>query len=776
MKRKAHLFGIRHHGPGSAALLKGALDALDPACVLIEGSTEGDALIQHAALPGMKPPLAMLFYAADEAANAVFAPFAEFSPEWVAMQWALAHGRSVRFIDWPAAVSLALTKAAREERLAALERKAAELTENSDGEDPEEGASEAPTIRLDPLDLLAEAAGYGDGESFWNGLIEQHGSGQSPLEIFAAIEAAMTEARQHQADAGGMSDAEWLREKRREAFMRGHIRDALKQHDGEVAVVIGAWHVGGLRTETTVAEDRAIVKDLPRVKVEATWAPWSDGRLSYASGYGAGVISPGWYRHLWSLYSSDRHDGPEAFAAVWQARTAALLRQEGFDASTASAIEAARLALGLASMRGLSVPGLAEMRDASLSSLCHGDDIPLAMIERRLYIGSRIGEIDEAVPQMPLAKDFELWCRRTRLKPEETASEIKLDLRSEAGLLKSTFLHRLNLIGVHWGRLIDAEAGRGTYREIWSLAWSPDMSVGLAEAFVWGLTIEQAAAAATIDRGRNANGIAALSELVRGVLVADLPEAASACIDLLQAAAVQNNDITDLMNAVAPLVRIVRYGTARKLPEPELRALITALSVEVNAGVRIGSRQLDDDAASQRIIAMRAYDEALGLFGDPALLAEWRRQLALLVDDEQAAAPVVGFSLRRLHDLSLWDEPRLSAAFSRQIVGESPTRAGAFIEAFISGSAEVLIQDQTLLFLIDEWLCGLDEEVFVESLPLFRRALTGFDAVGRKRIMERIAGGRKERSAAPDVIEDNPAFERALPLLKTILGMDAHDF
>ncbi|MBB2673902.1 UNVERIFIED_ORG: hypothetical protein GGE44_003471 [Rhizobium esperanzae] len=39
--------------------------------------------------------------------------------------------------------------------------------------------------------------------------------------------------------------------------------------------------------------------------------------------------------------------------------------------------------------------------------------------------------------------------------------------------------------------------------------------------------------------------------------------------------------------------------------------------------------------------------------------------------------------------------------------------------------------------------------------------------------MERIAGGKTERSAAPDLIEDNPAFERALPLLKTILGIDA---
>ncbi|WP_267553996.1 DUF5682 family protein [Rhizobium rhizogenes] len=773
MKRKAHLFGIRHHGPGSAALLKGALDALDPACVLIEGSPEGEDLIQYAGLAGMKPPLAMLFYAADEAANAVFAPFAEFSPEWVAMQWALTHKRPVRFIDWPASVSLALGKLAREEALAAFQKKLEEEEAGAEtSANTEAVVSDSSSVRLDPLDLLAEAAGHSDGESFWNGLIEQGADSQSPLEIFAAIETAMTEARQHQADAGGMSETEWLRENRREAFMRGHIRDALKTYEGEVAAVVGAWHIGGLRAETTVAEDRSIIRDLPKIKVEATWAPWSDGRLSYASGYGAGVISPGWYRHLWGLYSGERREGPEAFAAIWQARTAALLRQEGFDASTASAIEAARLALGLASMRGLSVPGLAEMRDASLSSLCHGDHVQLAMIERQLYIGDRIGEIDAAVPQMPLARDFEAWCRKTRLKPDEAANDIKLDLRSEAGLLKSTFLHRLNLIGIHWGRLIDAEAGRGTYREIWKLVWSPDMSVGLAEALVWGLTIEQAAGAATIDRGRKADGVAQLSDLVRGALVADLPDAASACIDLLQAAAVQSSDITDLMNAVAPLVRIVRYGTARKLPEPELRALINALGAEVNAGIRIGSRQLDDDATSKRMMAMRAYDEALGLFADVALLEEWRRQLALIVDDDQVVTPVVGFSLRRLHDLGLWDETQIAAAFSRKIIGETAAKAGAFVEAFIAGAAEVLIQDQALLFLIDEWLCGLDEEVFVESLPLLRRALSGFDLIGRKRIMERIAGGRTERSVAMETTEHNPVFERALPLLKQILGMD----
>ena len=133
------------------------------------------------------------------------------------------------------------------------------------------------------------------------------------------------------------------------------------------------------------ADDRALIKDLPRVKVEATWVPWTDSRLSTFSGYGAGVISPGWYRHLWSLYTREDLPGAEEFASAWQSRTAFKLREEGYTAPTASAIEATRLALGLAALRDLPMPGIAEMREASLAAMCDGNPVPLAMLERKLY-------------------------------------------------------------------------------------------------------------------------------------------------------------------------------------------------------------------------------------------------------------------------------------------------------------------------------------------------------------------------------------------------------
>jgi len=756
-KERVHLLGIRHHGPGSAALVRQALDALDPECVLIEGAPEADELIRFVAAEGMKPPVALLLHAADDANAAVFLPFAEFSPEWQAMRWAVQHSRAVHFCDWPAAVSLALALESAQEK-------------------PVEGDSASRRQSdPDPLDEMAEAAGYGDGEAFWNSLIEQYGGrGANALDLFRAIETAMTEAR----GFAVLNDADALKQSRREAFMRTRLREAMQDHAGTIAVICGAWHVSALRSVVSASSDKALLKNLPKVKVEATWVPWTDSRLSVFTGYGAGVLSPGWYGHLWGLYTGagdrgSRDSGASEFAAVWQAKTAGTLRAEGFSAPTASAIEAARLALGLAAMRGLSVPGLVEMRDATLAAMCHGDALPMMILEQKLYIGEQVGAIGDDVPQMPLAKDLAAWQKKTRLKADDIDVEVRVDLRSEAGLLKSTLLHRLTLIEVPWGRLIEAEAGRGTFREVWMLRWKPELSVALAEALIYGVTIEQASGNAARERAKASPSVTEVADLIRAALVADLAEAATDCITYLQALAMRASDLTDLMQAVAPLVRVLRYGTARKLPEEALRALIVSLSAEVNAGVRTGSHGLDEETTAKRVQAMQQYDEALRLFGDEGLAQAWRVQLGAMVEDAQVTAALAGLSLRRLHDGRSWEMERVAAAFSRQMSGHAPQHSGAFLEGFMSGGGEVILHDSALLRLVDAWLSEISEQDFVESLPLLRRSLSGFDSVSRRRLMELVKQSRNVVSGEVARVGegDNPAFAASLPLLCQILGI-----
>ncbi|MCZ8373778.1 MAG: DUF5682 family protein [Beijerinckiaceae bacterium] len=777
MDTRLHLLGIRHHGPGSAASVLQALDLIDPDIVLIEGVPEADDLIHYAALPGMQPPLALLVHGVEDPSLAIFLPYAEFSPEWQAMLWAIRKRRPVRFIDLPAAVSLAVAAQERDFVLPFVEVDGPGLadTETSGPETsadvarPDDDRSSLPGP-IDPLDRLAELTGYPDGESWWNALVETRGAS---TELFRSIEDAMTALRGAEPDRFADDPARRLREERREAQMRLAIRDALKQSPGPVAVICGAWHVPALRQPVPVTTDKAVLRDLPRIKVNATWIPWTDERLAAQSGYGAGVISPGWYRHLWTTYGGTGLASAEAFAAGWQTKVAQALRDAGHSGATASAIDAARLSISLAALRGHATPGLDEMRDATLAALCHGDEIPYRLIERRLFIGESIGSIDESTPQMPLAADLARWQKRLRLKPQALAEQISLDLRSEAGLQKSTLLHRLLIIAVPWGVLVDAGRQRGTFREVWTLSWAPELSVKLAEALVYGVTIEQAAANRSVALAKERRSVGELAGLVRQCLLADLPEAAELCIGALQAAAVNAGDMAGLMQAVPPLVSVLRYGTARPYPESALRALVSALCVEVNAGLYGATQNLADDAARNIHAAIRAYDEALQLQGDSRFTEAFLLELERIAHGASTVALLAGFALRRLHDRGALAGGMTASLFSRRLSPSVPPKECAdFLEGFLDGAAQIVAQDRTLLGLVDEWLMAQDEAAFVEILPMLRRSFSSVEAAGRRLLLQALdtpaAGTAK---GAPEGTL-SPAFDEALPLLLTILGLD----
>lgn len=214
------LLGVRHHGPGSARAVRAALEAARPRVVLIEGPPEADTLIPLAADPEMRPPVALLAHAVDEPGRSAFWPLADFSPEWVAVRWALEHEVPARFIDLPATHTLAWEKTEEKEEEEAEEKEEEEAA-TAPGTTADESAA-GQRMRVDPLAALAEAAGHDDPERWWEDVVEHRGGAgeRDVFAPFAAVAEAMAALRETYGSGGRDRDPV------REAHMRLRLRAA----------------------------------------------------------------------------------------------------------------------------------------------------------------------------------------------------------------------------------------------------------------------------------------------------------------------------------------------------------------------------------------------------------------------------------------------------------------------------------------------------------------------------------------------------------------------
>ncbi|MFD0684619.1 DUF5682 family protein [Actinomadura fibrosa] len=820
---RVEVYGIRHHGPGSARALRTALEDFKPDAVLIEGPPEADPIVELAADDGMVPPVALLAYSPGQAApdgtgrSAAFWPFAEFSPEWQAIRYALGAGASVRFCDLPAANQLvpptsdapdtpsapdvsdapgapeapdasdipsapeapgapdapsapsapdAADAADAAEDTPSPTSDAPDAVEGTPGPTPgdREGAEES--IRQDPLGWLARAAGYDDTERWWDDVVEHRTGGPSP---FPAIAEAMTELRaQLRLEEDGAPSGEALREEQREAHMRRTLRRALKDGYERVAVVVGAWHVPALLAKTPAAHDDRTLRGLPKTKVAMTWVPWTHGRLAGRSGYGAGVRSPGWYHHLFTA--------PDRPIERWLTDAARVLREEDLHVSSAHVIEAVRLAETLAALRGRPLAGLDEVTEATRAVLCEGADLPVELIRKRMAVGERLGAVPERTPMVPLQRDLQAEQRRLRLKPSALEKEQDLDLRKPTDLERSHLLHRLRLLDVDWG--VPAETGRskGTFRETWDLLWRPEFDVELIEASAWGTTVRGAATARAEALAAEAESLADLTSAAERCLLADLGGALPAVMGALADRAAVDTDVGHLMSALPALVRALRYGDVRGTSTGPLRTVVDGLVVRVCVGLPPAVSGLDDDAARDVLTRVDAVHGALSLLADEGHIERWRRTLEGLIARPDGLHGLLEGRLTRL----LMDAGRLDdvpARMARAVsTGTAPDRAAAWVEGFLSGGGLMLMHDEALLRLVDAWISGLPAGSFTDVLPLLRRTFGAYAAAERRAIGERVR--RLGTAPAPRPSTENLDTTRAAPATTTalqILGWTPHD-
>ncbi|MFF8907021.1 DUF5682 family protein [Streptomyces olivaceoviridis] len=809
------LLGVRHHGPGSARAVRTALDAARPAAVLIEGPPEADALIPLAADPGLRPPVALLAHAVDEPGRSAFWPFAGFSPEWVALRWALEQGVPARFIDLPATHTLAWQK------------EADESGHGDDGDDGDEGddagesgpasdpgSGHGDQVRVDPLAVLAEAAGYDDPERWWEDVVEHRGPGaRDPFAPFAAVAEAMAALRERYGAGGHPRDLV------REAHMRLRLRDARKEFGDAVAVVCGAWHVPALRERTTVTADRALLKGLPRTRTDLTWVPWTHRRLARSGGYGAGIDSPGWYGHLFHA--------PDRPVERWLTKVARLLREEDRIVSSAHVIESVRLAETLAALRGRPLPGLGETTDAVRAVLCEGSDVPLELVHDRLVVGDVLGEVPESAPAVPLQRDLARQQRSLRLKPEALERELELDLRGDTDAGRSRLLHRLRLLGVGWGEPARSRGSTGTFRETWRLRWEPELSVRVAEAGVWGTTVHAAARAKAEADATAARALADVTALAEQCLPAGLPDALPVVMRALADRAALDTDVGHLAQALPALVRSLRYGDVRGTDTGALAEVAAGLAERVFVGLPPACVALDTDAAEEMRGHVDAVHTAVGLLtesltgvstgaadggaaeptggGDGAgatatagavgegmgaaaagggLRGRWRAVLRVLALRDTAPGVIRGRAVRLLLDDGVLAPEEAARLMGLALSpGTPPAAAAAWVEGFAGGGGGLLlVHDERLLALLDTWLTGVPADAFTDVLPLLRRTFAAYEPGVRRTLGELVRrgpGGRPGGDTAQGATlpgfaaePDTGRADAVLPVLRLLLGLD----
>ncbi|WKG02857.1 DUF5682 family protein [Mycolicibacterium sp. HK-90] len=688
-----HVLGVRHHGPGSARAVVSELDRIQPDIVVIEGPADANALTTDVDHTDMVPPVAIMAYAVDDPAVSVFWPFGAFSPEWQALLWAVRHQVPVRFCDLPAATVLAQ----RDQR--------------------HESSS---FVRVDPIGALAEAAGYDDPERWWDDVVESRTDGTG----FEAITEAMRTVRELEPDEDDPI------EHQREANMRQVIRKAAKEFS-TVVVVCGAWHAPALAGKLPAASgDSALLRGLPKVKSATVWVPWTHSRLAAASGYGAGIRSPGWYQHAFL----ERERPVE----TWLTLAARALRGHDIFVSSAHVIEGVRLANALAAMRGRAHPGLSEVNEATEAVLCEGSDTRFGLIVRELVVGERLGNIPEHLPMVPLLADITKQQKSLRLKPDATAKQVTLDLRKPNDLAKSHLLHRLAVLDIPWGES-ETASGQGTFKEPWILQWQPEFAVKVVVSSVWGNTVYRACKAKLADTAQNATHLGEVTAAIEAALLGGVDEAVPQLLVILENKAAVDRDLTELMAALPALARSLRYGDVRRTDAGALGAVTTSLLRRVNVGLPATLTGLGPEAAAEMLAHINAVTGTVDLLGAD-VRAEWLATIARLADRDDLHGSLVGRFVRIGVDGAVFTTTEAARRMRRALsIGAPADEKSAWIEGFLSGNGLLLVHDTELLSVIDEWLTGLTATEFTDVLPLVRRTFSTFDAGIKRNIGHAVA-------------------------------------
>lgn len=720
-----NIFGVRHLSPGASWHLLQMLETKKPRCVLIEGPSDATPFMCDVAAKQVKPPIALLAYTTELPIETILYPFASYSPEYQAICWAVRNRKEVRFIDLPSGRMLKLKQEHRSE----------------------EAAEKAGAFYRFHHGLYEKVAKYSDEddyESYWERHFEHDLNQGSYNDGLSYQSAQMRElVEEHELEAVPFDYSYNLI---REAYMRREIEQAVK--DGyqpqDMVVIVGAYHVSGIRSGLPGMTNDEL-KKITEAPSQITLMPYSYLRLSSRTGYGAGNRAPYYFEIMWEAMKGERLGD---LSAIYLSKVAKYLRSKGHNASSASTIEAVRLANALTGMRNGTIPVLKDLHDAAVTCFGGGELAVVAEALNHTDIGTAIGSLPEGVSQTPVQEDMTQELKRLKLTNYKSAvaQELTLDLREnlkvkskEAAFIdlnRSTFLHRLQVLGIHFAEKQRVSQDSASWAEKWILRWTPEVEIEIVEANLKGETIEIAAAYQLKEQLNDCTDVALAAKIVRMACESQLTRIFDNALSTLQRLLVDSNNFTEMADAADELSVLTRFGDLRQFRTEPLVPILQQLFLRASL-LLVSASSCDDKAANIILRGINTMELISQQQFEIVDVETWQKELSRLAwrDDLNTKLSGVAFSILLEHNLA--SEEDCAKEVSRRLSPGVPADLGAgWFEGLSGRNRYALLSRVSLWRELDTYVSQLDDDEFARSVVFLRRAFGSFEPNQKNSIAE----------------------------------------
>ena len=739
-----HIFGVRHLSPGGAWHLRALLDRVRPKAVLVEAPADVDSLMKDLTKSGTKPPIAILAYTDSVPVRTFVYPLAQYSPEYQAILWAKENKARVEFIDLPSDIFLGLQDVELE-RAEKVRKRAEEMdsTETDDG--PATASGDSPAFVPEPersiYERIAEQSGEPDYDTYWERRFEHN---LSP-DAYQAAAFALGEALRDRPDP-----PVWRAENLvREAFMRRRIDEVIATgvKPDQIVCVVGAFHAPVLGPELPAITDGELAS-LRRRPSKLTLMPYSYFKLSSQSGYGAGNHAPAYFEMVWEQLQDHQLDElPHRYLSEVVRR----IRESGTHRSTAEVIEGVRLARTLAAMHDGSATTLADLRDAAVTLVGHGELSTVVEALSHVNVGTAIGALPKGVSRTSIQEDFDRQMARLKLDKfkKTTVEELTLDLRenrhaktADAAFLdlgRSTFFHRLRVLEVEFAKSQRTGQQLATWAEKWKLQWQPECEIALVEAVLLGETVELATAYKFKQLLDAATGIDAAADVVKDACQCGLGPSMDAARKRLQELAAVSSDLKAIAHAAFQLSQVARYGDVRKFDPSPLLPLVDELFVQGTLALHAAAA-CDNKAAQEFVTAIDQLNWVSLEHHDRVEADLWTDRLRKLSDADDRNPLLSGYACAVLLERGLMATDDLAREVSRRLSPGIPADLGAgWFEGLSMRNRSALLARQPLWIELAGYVGSLDDDEFKRAIVFLRRAFGGFSPHQKRQICENLA-------------------------------------